>query len=581
MKRNVIARIVACALALMVTATGFTPVSVQAAGQAETEAVEDTETVEEVQTEAVTETESVTEAVAEDNTAEAANETEVAAEDEAEEETEVTEVTADEPEAVQAANSFENRQCGSNVYATLSKGTLTLSGSGDMYEGCGSKTQPNSTGIFADAKNTIYAVVVKKGVTSIGNYAFAGCTSLNQITMEDASVITIGQYAFYGTAIRAFKAPSSLKTIGYSAFQNCGSLANVSLNDDLEEIIGDLTFWSTALREVEIPEYCNFSYTAFLSGYQGGNIAVHQKTTVTLNANGGTVDGVSQKEIIQYKYDVYGKPAKLPTPVRSGYDFLGWYDCTDYGVETAITGQNVRAHAILRAKWCNHASKVVKGKKTATYEKDGYTGDTYCKKCSKRLSLGHTIDRKILKTPKISSVENVSSGLKVKWLKTKDAKGYYVYKNVSGKYKKIATIKKGTTTSYTDKSVKNSTGKSYSYKVCAYYGKATSDFSGVRTQTRVASAAIGNVKNTAKKTLNVNWKKVTKCKGYQIQYTQDKNFKKKVTTKSAKKQSQDSMKLTKLTKGKKYYVRVRSYTTYRGKTYYSAWSSVKSTTVKK
>lgn len=575
MKKNVIARVIACALAMTVTATGFTPVRVQAAGQTEVaieaETAEDTEAVEEISTETATETESVTE----DNASEAATKAAAEiAEDEAEE-TEPAEVTADEPEAVQAVNSFENRQCGSDVYATLSKGTLTISGTGDMYEGCGSLTQPNSTGIFEDAKNTIYSVVVKKGVTSIGNYAFAGCTSLNQITMEDPGVTTIGQYAFYNTAIRAFKAPSSLKTIGYSAFQNCGSLTTVSLNDDLEEIIGDLTFWSTALREVEIPEYCNFSYTAFLSGYKGSNIAVHQKTTITLNANGGTVGGVSQKDVIQYKNEAYGKPAKLPTPVRSGYDFLGWYDCTDYGVETAVTGQNVRAHALLRAKWCNHASKVVKGKKTATYEKDGYTGDTYCKTCSKRLSLGHTIDRRILKAPKISGVENVGSGLKVKWLKSKDAKGYYVYRNG----KKYATVKKGT--SYIDKKVKNNTGKAYSYKVCAYYGKATSSFSGTRVWARVASSSVSRVKNSAKKTVTVNWKKVAKCKGYQIQYTQDKKFEKKVTTKKVKKQSQSSLKLTKLTKGKKYYVRVRSYTTYNGKTYYSAWSSVKSTTVKK
>lgn len=568
MKRNVIARIVACALALMVTATGFTPVSVQAAGQAETEAVEDTETVEEVQTEAVTETESVTEAVAEDNTAEAANETEVAAEDEAEEETEVTEVTADEPEAVQAANSFENLQYGDNVYASLSNGTVTISGTGPMYENM-------NTSLLWAYYDYIRSVVIKDGVTSVADCLFNNCSNLNQITLPD-SITKIGKYAFHGTGVRSFKAPRNLEEIGERAFEGCGSLQNIFLNDGLVRI-DSLAFRSTGLREVVIPENCGFdTYTTF-----NGSCVIHQKTTITLNANGGTVSDASQKDIMQYENEAYGKPAKLPTPVRSGYDFLGWYDCTDYGVETAITGQNVRAHAILRAKWCNHASKVVKGKKTATYEKDGYTGDTYCKKCSKRLSLGHTIDRKILKTPKISSVENVSSGLKVKWLKTKDAKGYYVYKNVSGKYKKIATIKKGTTTSYTDKSVKNSTGKSYSYKVCAYYGKATSNFSGVRTQTRVASAAIGNVKNTAKKTLNVNWKKVTKCKGYQIQYTQDKNFKKKVTTKSAKKQSQDSMKLTKLTKGKKYYVRVRSYTTYRGKTYYSAWSSVKSTTVKK
>lgn len=562
MKKNVIARVIACALAMTVTATGFTPVRVQAAGQTEVaieaETAEDTEAVEEISTEAATETESVTEDNASEAATKAAAET---AEDEAEE-TEPAEVTADEPEAVQAANSFENRQYGDNVYASLSNGTVTISGTGPMYENM-------NTSLLGGYYDYIRSVVIEDGVTSVADCLFNNCSNLNQITLPD-SITKIGKYAFHGTGVRSFKAPRNLEEIGEGAFESCYSLQNIFLNDGLIRI-DSRAFHSTGLREVVIPENCGFdTYTTFHN-----SCVVHRKTTITLNANGGTVSGASQKDIIQYENEAYGKPAKLPTPVRSGYDFLGWYDCTDYGVETAVTGQSVRAHALLRAKWCNHASKLVKGKKTATYEKDGYTGDTYCKTCGKRLSLGHTIDRKILKAPKISGVENVGSGLKVKWLKSKDAKGYYVYRNG----KKYATVKKGT--SYIDKKVKNNTGKAYSYKVCAYYGKATSNFSGTRVWARVASSSVSSVKNSAKKTVTVNWKKVAKCKGYQIQYTQDKKFEKKVTTKKVKKQSQSSRKLTKLTKGKKYYVRVRSYTTYNGKTYYSAWSSVKSTTVKK
>lgn len=178
----------------------------------------------------------------------------------------------------------------------------------------------------------------------------------------------------------------------------------------------------------------------------------------------------------------------------------------------------------------------------------------------------------------MSGVDNVKNGLKIKWKKSKDAKGYYVYRKQDGNYKKIATVKKGT--SYVDESVKNFTGKKYSYKVCAFYGKATSNLTGAESQVRVANADISSLKSTSKKTMTVNWKKVSKCGGYQIQYSKDKNFQKNVTTKNIKKQSQSSLKISKLSSGKKYYVRVRSYKVVNDKKYYSAWSSTKNVKVK-
>ena len=57
---------------------------------------------------------------------------------------------------------------------------------------------------------------------------------------------------------------------------------------------------------------------------------------------------------------------------------------------------------------------------------------------------------------------------KVKWKKTSQTSGYEVYRATKkkGTYKKVATIKKNKTVSYTDKSLKK--GKTYYYKVRAY-----------------------------------------------------------------------------------------------------------------
>lgn len=67
---------------------------------------------------------------------------------------------------------------------------------------------------------------------------------------------------------------------------------------------------------------------------------------------------------------------------------------------------------------------------------------------------------------------STSKGIKVSWFQTGNAKGYYVYRKVSGgKWKKIKTIKKATTLSYTDKTVKK--GKTYTYRIRAYTASGT------------------------------------------------------------------------------------------------------------
>lgn len=401
-----------------------------------------------------------------------------------------------------------------------------------------------------------------------GDYEFS---QLEKVTLPD-SIEVIGAEAFEYTNIRRLVCPKNLTEIGSWAFYGT-ALQSVSFNEGLESI-GFAAFQSTNIQEVVLPEGC-VSGNAF-----NGSVTVHKKTTITLNANGGTVNGASTATLVQYEGEDYGNPSKLPTPVRAGYEFLGWYDYTDgiVGNKTTDDGETVRYHAVLIAKWCNHANTTLKNKKNATYTKEGYTGDTYCKNCGKCMELGTTIECKTLAAPKLSSVENVKTGLKIKWKKSADAKGYYVYRKQNGVYKKLATVKSGT--SYTDTSVKNSTGTKYTYKVCAYYGSATSKLTSAGSQVRVAAVTVNSVKSNAKKTMTVKWKKVSKATGYQIQYTTDKNFTKKVTTKTIKSQSKTSAKIEKLSKGKKYYVRMRSYKTVNGKKYYSAWSKVKTVTSK-
>ncbi len=92
--------------------------------------------------------------------------------------------------------------------------------------------------------------------------------------------------------------------------------------------------------------------------------------------------------------------------------------------------------------------------------------------------------------------------------------------------------------------------------------------------------SIKSAKNSKSKKATVKWKKVSGVTGYQIQYSTSKSFssKKSTTVKGASKVSKT---LSKLKKGKTYYIRIRSYKTVSGTKYYSAWSSKKSVKIKK
>ena len=94
--------------------------------------------------------------------------------------------------------------------------------------------------------------------------------------------------------------------------------------------------------------------------------------------------------------------------------------------------------------------------------------------------------------------------------------------------------------------------------------------------------ALSKVSSPKKAQLKVTWKKqATQTTGYQVQYSTDKNFKKNNKTVTVKGTKTTSKTISKLSKGKKYYVRVRTYKTVSKTNFYSGWSKSSSVTVKK
>ena len=179
-----------------------------------------------------------------------------------------------------------------------------------------------------------------------------------------------------------------------------------------------------------------------------------------------------------------------------------------------------------------------------------------------------------VKSLKVSSAGYNS--LTVSWKRVKNAKGYQIYRATkkNGKYKKIKTIKKPKTVSWTNK--KLTTGKRYYYKVRAYKGSRKGKFSVKKSGVPTLSKTSVTVKVSSSSEVKVSWNKVSGAKGYQVyRATSSKGSYSKIKTTSA-----TSFTNTGLAANKTYYYKVRSYRKVGKSTKYSSFSSVKSAKTK-
>ncbi len=182
-----------------------------------------------------------------------------------------------------------------------------------------------------------------------------------------------------------------------------------------------------------------------------------------------------------------------------------------------------------------------------------------------------------IQQPELAKAQNAAAGVTIKWKKSSNAAGYYVYrKTEGGKWKRIANIKGKDKVSYTDKAVKSKNGKMYIYTVKAYNGDKVSKYSKTGlTIYRLITPTLSKPVSKAAGKMLVTWKQNKKAAGYQIQYARSADFQTQKLTKTVKPAKKTSQTLTKLKNKKTYYVRIRSYMKVNGVNYFSAWSAVK------
>ena len=144
--------------------------------------------------------------------------------------------------------------CGTGVTWTLTgtspNYTLTISGTGAMADYPDPSEQP-----WYSYATEIETVIIEDDVTSIGDYAFGGCSGLTEVTFATGSKLeTIGEAAFSDCFnLTTVTIPASVTTIGDYAFVRCGSLTTVTIPASVTTI-GDYAFLGCeSLTTVTIP----------------------------------------------------------------------------------------------------------------------------------------------------------------------------------------------------------------------------------------------------------------------------------------------------------------------------------------
>ena len=139
--------------------------------------------------------------------------------------------------------------CGDNLTWTLDdEGTLTISGTGDMAVFYYASSVP-----WADFKESIKKVVIQEGVTSIGDWAFSGCTALTEITIPEG-VTSVGFYAFSCCkSLTDITLPSTVTSLGTESFLECTGLTEIVIPDGVEWIGGYVFEGCTGLTNVVLP----------------------------------------------------------------------------------------------------------------------------------------------------------------------------------------------------------------------------------------------------------------------------------------------------------------------------------------
>lgn len=150
---------------------------------------------------------------------------------------------------------FDSGKCGDDIsWFLLNDGTLLFVGTGSMYAYAKKANSNLSSAPWSAYAETgkIKRAEFSDGITSIGDYAFYNCKSLESIELSPV-LTTIGIYAFHGCEkLVSIALPETVYSVGEYAFKDCLSLKSIVIPEGVNVLNRYMFSGCKALERVEI-----------------------------------------------------------------------------------------------------------------------------------------------------------------------------------------------------------------------------------------------------------------------------------------------------------------------------------------